>query len=70
MPALKPFRDCLRRHGVQLPARNAQGGFSRPREGQGSPARIRAGIACVPELPPRFRKLAELLKDRYQRGSG
>jgi hypothetical protein len=31
---------------------------------------IQAGIACIPELPPRLRKAAERLKRRYERRNG
>jgi hypothetical protein len=64
--ALAPFRDCLSRHGVD-PANFAPGHF---RQGQQDPAemnkRIQASIACIPELPPRARRIAERIKRRYE----
>ncbi len=66
--ALAPFRDCLSRHGVD-PAQ-FRAGVQRQGQQQRDPAQvqrqIQAGIACIPELPPRLRKAAERLKRRYE----
>jgi hypothetical protein len=66
--ALAPFRDCLSRHGVD-PAQFRAGSQWQGQQ-QRDPAlvqkQIQAGIACIPELPPRLRKAAERLKRRYQ----
>jgi hypothetical protein len=76
---LAPFRECLSRHGVDLTARNGSGADLRNGSGadlRASPdrpdftARIRAGIACIPELPPRLRERAEKLKRRFERRNG
>jgi hypothetical protein len=66
--ALAPFHACLSRHGVDptqfRPGFQGQGGQQQdPAERQ---KQIQAGIACIPELPPRLRKAAERLKRRYQ----
>jgi hypothetical protein len=64
---MAPFRACLTRHGVQLPA---YGALPQGKQKPASPARvqqqIKARIACIPELPPKLRKAAERLKHRYE----
>jgi hypothetical protein len=65
--ALAPFRDCLSRHGVDPEQFRAglqwQGQQRDPAQVQ---KQIQAGIACIPELPPRLRQAAERLKRRYE----
>jgi hypothetical protein len=65
---LAPFRDCLSRHGVD-PAQVGLGLRLRGWQGR-DPAevqrQIQAGIACIPELPPPLRAVAERLKRRYE----
>jgi hypothetical protein len=68
---LGPFRDCLQRHGVQVPQPGVRDGPPRQQAwGQSAAqrrAQIRARIACIPELPPQLRRFAERLKKRYER---
>jgi hypothetical protein len=70
--ALVPFRDCLGRHGVD--PTQFRLGFQGQGQQQRDPAQvqkqIQAGIACIPELPPRLRKSAERLKRRYEQRNG
>jgi hypothetical protein len=65
---LAPFRACLTRRGVD-PAAFQPGAWR-----QQDPAEMRetveAGIACIPELPPRLREAAERFKRRYEQRRG
>jgi hypothetical protein len=67
LQALAPFRDCLSRHDVD--PNQFRAGFQQGQQEQ-DPAeaqkQIQAGIACIPELPPRLRAAAERLKRRYE----
>jgi hypothetical protein len=63
---LTPFRDCLRRHGVEpLPLDRGQSGFGEltPERVAQLRAQIQARLACAPQLPPPLRSALE----RYRR---
>lgn len=67
---LAPFRDCVSRHGVD-PAKLGPGGWRQLRTDAAQRQKaIEAGIACIPELPPRLREGAERLKRRYEQQQG
>jgi hypothetical protein len=75
--ALAPFRECLQQHGVSIPFLNGSGGQEQQRQFQEDPQQYRAQVqkafACIPELPPRLREIAEQLKRRFgqrERNSG
>ena len=62
MSELTPFRDCLRRHGVQpLPLDRGQTGFGEltPERVAQLRAQIQARVACAPELPQPLRQAFE-----------
>ncbi len=59
---LTPFRDCLRRHGVQpLPLDSAPPGYTNlsPQQRAQLRAQVRARIACAPSLPEPLRSRVE-----------
>jgi hypothetical protein len=63
---LTPFRDCLRRHGVEpLPLDRGPSGFGEltPDRIKQLKAQIQARVACAPQLPPPLRRAFE----RYRR---
>jgi hypothetical protein len=69
--ALEPFRDCLRRHGVQPPPLNAPPpdyGSLTPQQIAQQRALISARVACIPSLPSplrqRYERLARQLRQR------
>jgi hypothetical protein len=63
---LAPFRACLTRHGVQ-PSQFGSLQQRQPNQDRAQMQKqIQARIACIPELPPRLRKVAERLKKRYE----
>ena len=68
---LTPFRDCLRRHGVQpLPLNSAPPAYTSlsPQQRAQLRAQIRARIACAPSLPEplrtRFEQYRRALRQR------
>jgi hypothetical protein len=73
---LAPFQDCLRSHGVdptqfqQSFRQNFQSGQVQRADPAQMRKQIQAGIACIPELPPRIRQWAERLKARYEQRNG
>ena len=67
MRRLGPFRDCLTRHGVQPPALDAPLQQRQQQDPAHVQKEIQARIACIPELPPKLRKAAERLKERYEK---
>jgi hypothetical protein len=67
--ALGPFRSCVSGHGVDLEGLQP-GSQDQPPDPAARQKRIQAMIACIPELPPRLRERAEVLKERYQQRQG
>jgi hypothetical protein len=69
---LAPFRACLSSHGVDPVqfGRQFRGGPQQQQDPAQARKAIQAGIACIPELPPRLRQAAERLKRRYERRQG
>lgn len=61
---LAPFRACVSRQGVD-PAILRLGAWRQQDSAEMRKA-IDAGIACIPELPPRLREAAERFKRRYE----
>ena len=66
---LAPFRACVTRRGVD-PATLRPGAWRQQRDPAEMRKAIEAGIACIPELPPRLQEAAERLKRRYEQRRG
>jgi hypothetical protein len=66
--ALAPFRACVSRQGVD-PAILRPGAW-REQDSAEMRKAIEAGIACIPELPPRLQEAAERLARRYEQRQG
>ncbi|HEY6771821.1 MAG TPA: hypothetical protein VI035_05150 [Solirubrobacterales bacterium] len=67
---LVPFRACLSRHGVDPEQFRAGFRWRQQRDPAEIRRQIQAGVACIPELPPRLREAAERLKRRYEQRTG
>jgi hypothetical protein len=65
---LAPFRACLTRRGVD-PAVFRPGAW-RQQDSAEMRETVEAGIACIPELPPRLQEAAERLARRYEQRQG
>jgi hypothetical protein len=66
---LAPFRACVTRRGVD-PAALRPGAWRERRDPAETRKAIEAGIACIPELPPKLQEAAERLKRRYEQRQG
>jgi hypothetical protein len=65
---LAPFRACLTRRGVDPAV--FQPGAWREQDPAEMRETVEAGIACIPELPPRLQEAAERFKRRYEQRQG
>ena len=68
--ALGPFRECLDRKGVTLPFVRGSGAGPPDLNSAQYREQVEKAFTCIPELPPRFRERAELLKRRFEQRFG